>query len=267
MMKFRGWVVIATVLLLAGCDQQALMDRMVPKEDVTYAESLIARFPAHDYDGIIAELDPGVVRENTRAKLTEMAALFPAETPLSTHVVGWSRTMTNDDPAVTRITLEYQYSRTWLLAQLVLKKQGTNTIVDSVYVQPIRDSLEHVNRFTFEGRSAKYYAFFALTIAVPLFVLYALIACIRTPMPRRKWLWVLFMLVGVVRLNLDWTTGAVSLMPLYFLLLGSAAFKSGVAGAWVLSTSLPLGAILFMLRRRRWLEKAEATEDDEEDDA
>lgn len=266
-MKFRIWMALALALLsgllLAGCNQQALIDRMVSKQDLAYAENLFASFPAQDYDGIIAQLDPAVVDANTRAKLQQMAALIPYQKPVSAHVVGVYISKEVGKPAVTRLSLEYQYPYSWLLAQLTMTKQGGKTMVESVYFQPLNESLEQHNRFTLSGRSPKYYAIFALAIAIPLLSVYALIACLRTPMPRLKWLWLLFILAGFMQLSLNWTTGALAFNPAHIQLLGAGALKAGVAGAWVFTISLPLGAILFLLRRKHWIELAQEKEDAE----
>jgi hypothetical protein len=89
-----------------------------------------------------------------------------------------------------------------------------------------------------------------LTCAEALFCLYAFVLCLRTPIARYKWLWVLFTLVGVTTLRFDWSSGHFAFVPL------SAQFLFGVSatatpyGPWVLSVSIPLGAIWFLAKRR-----------------
>jgi hypothetical protein len=60
----------------------------------------------------------------------------------------------------------------------------------------------------------------------------------------------LFILFGVGNFALDWTTGEWQFAPLHVHLL-SASVSANLYGPWVLSVSVPLGALLFLWRRRR----------------
>lgn len=98
-----------------------------------------------------------------------------------------------------------------------------------------------------------------LAILVPLFTLYALILCIRTKIEKKKWLWVIFVLAGIASFSVDWTTGQWRIVPLSFQLLGAGA-SAPPYGPWVISVSLPLGAIIFLLKRKRLSEQQCHTE-------
>jgi hypothetical protein len=98
---------------------------------------------------------------------------------------------------------------------------------------------------------------FVSSIIVPLLIIAAVVLCIRTPVPKRKWLWILFILMGVVRFKLYWTDGNLSIIP-GLQLLGAGYVRIGLLGPWFLSASLPIGAIAFLLRRRKWLAQANA---------
>jgi hypothetical protein len=66
----------------------------------------------------------------------------------------------------------------------------------------------------------------------------------------RKWLWILFIALGFLKLQLNETTGAWTIQPLYFLLLGAGFTKAAPATPLFLSVAFPLGAVLFLLKRR-----------------
>ena len=62
------------------------------------------------------------------------------------------------------------------------------------------------------------------------------------------------MLIGIGKLSMNWTTGAVGVQPLQFQLLGAGIFRAGGPYLpWIVSVSLPIGAIAaqFKLWRRR----------------
>lgn len=84
-----------------------------------------------------------------------------------------------------------------------------------------------------------------------MFILVTLVACIRTKMRRRKWRWILFVLVGGVSLSLNWTTGEIGFSPLSVRLLGASAMTTSAYSPWIVSISFPLGAAMFWLKRRK----------------
>ena len=68
---------------------------------------------------------------------------------------------------------------------------------------------------------------------------------------RLKFLWFLFIIVGVGKLTMNWTTGQLTTHPLAFQLLGASYFRPGLYGPWLFSASWPLGAVIFYFRRKR----------------
>lgn len=77
---------------------------------------------------------------------------------------------------------------------------------------------------------------------------------VRRPL-RGKWLWVLFILAGVGRLMVNWTTGRGAVHVLAVQLF-SASAASVSYGPWIVAVSVPLGAVGFLLRHR--LERAQS---------
>jgi hypothetical protein len=55
--------------------------------------------------------------------------------------------------------------------------------------------------------------------------------------------WALFALVGVAPITLNWTTGALQVQPIAFLILSFAFVRTGF-GPWMLSVAFPVGAIV-----------------------
>lgn len=251
---------LVAVVLLAGCSQQTFFERMMPKADVEFAKGYLALFPAGDFAAIQRQIDPGLQDPQLRPKLEQIAKLFPKEAPKSVNVVGW-QTMSSGDTTEVNLTFEYEYSHTWILANEVHVRTGNEIVVKGIHAQVLKESLKETNRFTFAGKGPVHYGVLAAAIAVPLFILYVLVLAIRTPIPKRKWLWILFIIVGFVQISLDWSTGKLNVNPLYFQAFGAGFSKAGPYAPVLISTSIPLGAIIFLLRRKKWLaQPAEATE-------
>jgi len=199
--------VVALLALLAACDQQALFDKFVPKEEALISRQFLTSLAARDFAAVEQQLDPSLKSPDLRAKLEQVADQFPMNSPTEVQVVG-ANMLTTAQKSTYNLTFQYTYPSKWLLANVVLQRQGNQVTVAGVHVNPLSDSLQSVNRFTFQGKGIVHFIFVALAVAIPVFVLYALVACIRTPIARRKWLWVLFILVGLVQFSLNWTDGA-----------------------------------------------------------
>lgn len=248
---------LLAALTLVGCDQQAIFDKLIPENEAEYSKNYLALFPVHDFDAIEAKTDPKLKDSTLRAKLVQIADMFPPDKPKDIRVVG-ANTFTNSTSSKFNLTFQYEYPTKWLLANVVLEKTGDMLVVTGVNVQPLKDSLENINRFTFDGKSIGHYMVFLAAIVVPIFILVSLVFCIRTPIPKHKWLWILFVLCGFIQFSLDWTTGAFNINPLSFQLLGAGFIKPSPFGAVVISVSLPIGALIFFLRRKQWQSQSPA---------
>lgn len=246
-MRYSIFIAVVVLALIAGCDQASMLKAMTPSADEQAAKSYIDLLRRHEFEKIERDIDPEIRTPNLHETLMEMAALIPAQDPITVKVVGAN---TFKSPSIYRsnITFEYQFSDKWLLANVaVQKKDGVSTIV-GFNVNNLSDSLENLNKFKLAGKSMGRYAVLAGTVLIPLFSLYALVLCARTKMPKRKWLWIIFILFGVGKLTVNWTTGQWGFMPLSVQLFSAGAFAP-LYGAWTFSISLPLGAIWFLLRR------------------
>jgi hypothetical protein len=157
----------------------------------------------------------------------------------------------NGSTTYVNLTLEYRFSQRWLVAALALHRTDTMRTIDGLNVQPTVDSQEHLNRFTFSGKGLRNYVMLASTVVVMVFIVGTLVTLWRTRVPRRKWLWALFVAIGIGQVTLNWTTGGIAIQPLQVSLLGAGFSRPGLYGPWFLSLGVPIGAVIFLLRRRQ----------------
>lgn len=244
-------------LVLAACDQEAMFEKFVPREETALAKQVISHLAARDYASVEAQLDPSLRSPDLRSKLEEIAKQVPSGEPTNVRTVG---AHTNSANSVTsfNLTFEYQYKDSWLLANAVLERRNGNVVVQGIHLTPRTRSLEAENAFTLAGKSALHYAVLALAVVIPLLVVCALVACVRTKVPKRKWLWLLFVAVGLVQFQFNWTTGAWDIQPLSFALLGAGFFKAGPVAPYVFTLAFPLGALVFLGKRRSFVQRVNA---------
>ncbi len=157
------------------------------------------------------------------------------------------------------LALQYEYPNNWLLVRIALYLKDGETQVKGLHVEPLEASLAATNRFTFEGKGAAHYVFFALGILIPIFTLWVLVLCFRTPIPKRKWLWLVFVALGFGQVTLNWSTGQIASGFAHVSLLGAGIWRGGPVAPWGISLSFPLGAVTFLRRRRRWLSAPQKT--------
>ena len=176
--------------------------------------------------------------------------MLPSAPPSSVKTVG-AHTFTSASGVTYRLTLEYAYPDSkWLLVSTVLERRNGKLLLAGIHFQPLSQSLETTNRFTFEGKGPLHYVVLALAILVPLFVLYVLVVCAKARPLKRKWLWLIFIALGVVQFSLNWTTGTWELKPLSLSLLGAGFWQAGPSAPVILTIALPLGAIVFLVKQR-----------------
>jgi hypothetical protein len=249
--RYWSWIALFLLIAVAGCNQSHLSDKLDP-EGITFAKTYFDLLRHGQYEQIEEVLDPSINGLGIREKLAGMAALVPTEDPVSVKTIGQNvscRQKTCDD----NVTLEYEFPSRWLLVNVLIRKEGADSSLISFHLQPISESLEKTNKFTFKGKGFSQYVIFSLAVFFPCLTLYALVLCIRTKMRGRKWPWILFILLGVGRIWVLWTTGQCDFNLLFIQLLSAGAFAQAYR-PWVVSVSLPLGAIVFLLFRYSLIE-------------
>lgn len=242
-------VVLGLLVLLAGCDQKAMLDKFTPKEESAIAQRVLSDVIAKNFSVVDSQLDPSLRTQATRDALEKMAEAFPTTQAAAVNIVG-AETRTLNGVTTYNLTYEYAYPNKWLLANVMLQRKDGQLRIIGLHAYPESQSLAETNAFRFAGKSVTHFVVLGLTIAIALFVLYALVVCFRTPIAKRKWLWLLFVALGFVQFFFNWTDGSFTIRPLSIALLASGFYRSGPYAPIILSSSIPVGAIVFMLRRR-----------------
>lgn len=258
-MRVFRYFLISTFLLLAGCNSSKLLEKMAPKQDVALAKHYIDDVKTGRFSEIQSNLDPSIHSGDIDAVFTKMSSAIPAGSPIDVKIVG-VRIGEFSASKVVDLTFEYSYPENkWVVSNVAFKEQDGKKTIIGIHVYQLPDSLEHLNRFTLYGKSAWHYVFFAMAIIVPLFIVFTLIKCIQEKEMKRKWLWVIFIIFGFVEFVINWTTGQMTLKPIAIGLFGAGAISQPY-GPWMVSVYIPVGAMLFWLRRMRRFRNAGRTE-------
>lgn len=252
-MKHRLAMLLLAVVAAFGCSPNDFlrntMNRMAPDDDEALAKECLSAIRSRDFRTIEAQFNPEFLKPGAESTLMEIADVLDHGEPLSLELVGCN---VNSSPETRRsyLTYQYQFTNSWVLAALVIDTTDSRKMVSGLHVNPIPKSVGELNAFTLSGKGIQHYVLLLLAIAVPIFIIWTLVLCARTKI-RKKWLWIIFILAGIAKLNLNWTTGEIGLQPIAFLIPGAAMAKMGLYAPWILTVSFPLGAILFLIKRRK----------------
>lgn len=250
-------VLVLACLGIASCDQQKLIDRFTPKAEAAVAKAAIDDLRHGNIDAVEAKLVPDEKDDPaTDAKLRQLVAYFPSVDPVSMTTVG---ARINDVNGVrhVQLTYEYRFDKAWVVTEIALVKSGDRILIEGIHLNRNEQSLAGMNAFSLHGKGMACWLMAGLTFALPLFCIFVFVLCLRTPMRGRKWLWAVFTLLGVGTVHLVWTTGEFSISLLSVELLSASAMQMG-SGPWTLGVSFPLGAVIFLARRRELMRRAAA---------
>jgi hypothetical protein len=240
---------VAICPLLTSCiDQKAFIQRIVPHEDDLLARQMIESLRVGDYDKANAELDSSLQGPSTDEALHKLHDLLARGDILEIEIVGCNITLIGEKH---RSDLSYQvhFPAHWIFGDVVIDTQDGSRTISGIHFHEISKSLESLNQFSLEDKSITHYAVFASCILIPIFILYALIVCIRSSV-RRKWLWIIFIIFGITQISFNWTTAAWNFKPLSIQLFGSG-YSSGLYAPYIFKFGFPVGAVVFLTFRGR----------------
>ena len=261
-------VLLSCLIFIVGCDfkenLRKQLAKFTPEEADKFARSYIDILLKGDIEKAEELLDPRGVNSKTQSQLQEVVNLLDKGELVSIEIIGVNvlrtKDRTRDSKVRVRNTLTYQlqFKDAWLLAIVTVFDATENKKIYSFQVKSIPRSLEEINAFTFSGKSFRHYIIPLIAIGIPIFIIYTIVLCIRTRM-KRKWLWIIFMLFGFGRYSFNWTSGQMGFTPIAIQLIATSVFRGGPYAPWIIYISVPIGALAFILKRRK-IKKRESVE-------
>jgi hypothetical protein len=257
-MLARFWLLLVLAILLPGCGNMgksvydAMIQKLVAKDDDDQARLFVEAVRKNDFDAAKTLLSPKVPKDNLDQGLRDLHMTLDQGEPVEMKLIGFrSNTFVSLKESTSRENLTYQiqFRDVWVVGDVLLDKDEIATFVLGAHFQRIPNSLDVLNQFNLVKWTPAHYVVLAFTVIIPVFILTALVVCIRTKV-RRKWLWIIFILLGVGAVHFDWTTGAFSYQIFHLNLFGVGVMATSPYSPWIFELGFPLGAVIFLLRRR-----------------
>ncbi|MBL9206807.1 MAG: hypothetical protein JNN01_17085 [Opitutaceae bacterium] len=250
MMTRKLLVVLPVLAVILGCSPFKL-ETFVDDTKEAKATHFIQKIIDGKFEEIEDALEPSLKTKITSGVLQQMRNTLGTTQPKETNLIGFNTHTHNREPTRYNFYYQYGYGNRWNIVNIAFRTlPGGRDEIIALYVNsPTNRSLQEINRFTLKGKGAVHYVFLAGCVLTPLFVLFTLVASARTRFKGRKWPWIVFILFGIFQFTLNWTTGEVGYRLLNIQLFGSGMFTAGIYAPWFLSLSLPIGALLFWIKR------------------
>jgi hypothetical protein len=261
MLGARATTVLLPLTLLAvsvpaACSAPDL-ETFAARPDTVEARRIADTLAHGDVAAVAARLDESQRTPDPENSLKLLAAQFPQRSPIDVRLVGYQthavKVVGGSATTVSNVTFESRYDGSYVVTNVVLRSvdDGERRII-GLHAQALRDSLGVLNAFSLGNKGFVHYVFLLVMSAVAVTVLTALVSWFRRRhVTRRKWWWLLAILVGPFKLSINWSTGALAIQALTIQLFGVSAVRDGLVGPWILSFSIPAGAIAFMINARR----------------
>jgi len=239
---------VLALLGLTGCGW--LIDRMAPDE-VQNGKSYFEEIRQRQIDQILQSFDPSYDKDQLRSQLGNVLALVPQGVPLGVKTLGASTECKASGVCTKLIILEYKYPDRWILFRVTVSNQSGQDAITNLTVQPESLPLASMRRFSLRGKGLPNYYILLIALLSVGISIYALVLCIRAPIQKRKWLWIVITILGIGKLGVEWSSGELwSKIPYLSILPLGWGFDSESPFVYA---SLPAGAILFLVLQRRLL--------------
>jgi hypothetical protein len=239
---------LAGMLVLGGCRAPTIDSVLSPADDA-FAKDYLRMLGRGDIDRAEAMVSAELRDENTWVELRKMAAILNRGDPDFIEPIG-VQVHTTPSSRIVNISYQLRYDREWYTANVAKSAHSGMVTVQGVSVQPSPGDLRELNRFTVRGAGGRHVGVLLLALLSISSAVAAAIAALRSTIPK-KWAWAALALVGVGTVQLNWATGAMSALPLHFLLLGAGFTKGSEFSPWIISAAFPLGAVITWRRIRR----------------
>ena len=240
----RLLVFLGASLLLASC-------QVTTPDPATYqaAHSAFDELRRGDFATLNRQLAPNLKMADAPAKLTQLRQIIPMEPIRSRRAVGSRLLLHPGGEDAVDITEEYDFGDRKLLWNTHLHR---GSVADPWEVQGFQATNSTVkelaaNNFTLRGKTPAQYLFLMATVLSPVLMIMALARVIRTKGLRRKWLWGIAAFLGLFSFQMNWATGQIFATWGTVQLLGAGATRGDSAfAAWVLTMTIPIGALLIL---------------------
>lgn len=252
--KLLAVLLILTSLCLTGCSvmQENILKLVADQTAKAGTDVLAAQFVdgllANDAEAALSAMCSEVTMAQMLSAFPQMRAMLP-DTDEYTLVPTYFSTNTNS--GITTIDVEFTLTMGDQVFCLTTRQMTGYERLTNIHIQPAEaDAMPSTADAKPIDLDAADIAVMLLSLACAVFITWALVDCIRHKM-KRKWLWILLILLADVSLTLLLSGGNLGLQLHFGLFVPMYSFARTAQGGFTLQVGWPIGALVYMLRRRK----------------
>jgi hypothetical protein len=236
------------LLVLINCKTKDI-SVLIKDDEKNFAERILALFNNGQTDSLYALLDNQLKTSQTYETIGKLKCLLP-NTPLqSRQFLKFSR-FVSKSYSQTALRIQDNYSSNSALYEISFKKAGDTLTIQNFRLNLVSPENRISLKVLLKTLTPVRFAFGFLMMTIPLFIIATLILLLFSKGIKKKWLWFIFMFLGFVQFKLNWFAGSMNTNLLSFQFLGAGFFSEGDYGPLWISFSLPLGSIIFLIKRK-----------------
>ncbi len=228
----------------------------VPNDEMALANRTIDAVQRRNFPLAVSLIEPRY-RPTSNDVLEKMAAVFPKEKPVRSLVTNYATQIRVSTDALSQHTITLGIRHAYangsaMQFDFVFFRGAKSLSVGGAQFNYVPPQAAQINDITLASlNTTGRMAAVATGLLLDLFAFVTFCVCFAGPGPRWRWrwLWLLLTLVGIVRLNVNWTTGQSYLQIVSFVLPPFGFSRASLAGPWFMWFSFPIGAIVYWIRR------------------
>lgn len=261
---------IALLLLLSGCKDESNYRNAIPQPVLRTTDGFLDNLIQGNAEPATKVLIPELRNKEGEKLVSDGIAAFKTSPILSSSPYEIVLYGINGEIFGSHYEITYQMERKngWLLVHVGLDDvKGQFLGITSLDFRYIPISLQELHAFTFVNKPWKHYAVLAVCggIIALVAVSFVLLLRTKTEKPWIRWAWGFLILIGMVRVTFNWTSGEFALYPtggvgdqvLYHMGFVVNIIHYSPYEPWYIQFLLPVGAIVFLWRRKALIAMAE----------
>lgn len=214
---------------------------------------LLVNIQKKRYKEIEPKFDQSLLKDDSLTEgLDSINKLIPEGDIKTITTVGINyEVLTTENYTVEKVSTinEVIYQKSEIVVEMLHYKVGDTIKVLGFRVYP-KQEIKDFFKAGFTNATLSAYITIFFSVFTLILIVTALILCINNDNLSRKWLWIIFVILGFVGFDFNWTTQTFQYSLLSFRIFGVGWFKAGCYSPLILSFSIPVGAIFYLYKYR-----------------
>jgi len=223
-----------------------------PKYVDNYSRKFVSIIKDKSVDSTLLYVSKDLQTQNSKEFFLKVSADIKFKQQEEVKILGYNVTTawnTNQKSSKVYTTdYEFKYDNWYYAFSISVLELDNNLSVIGFNANKFIKPIEEINSFSFSNVGLVHIIFIIIVVTIIGFIIFSVINIVKSAV-KKKWLWILISLIGFCGLSFNWTTGDINFQFFTIKILGIGFSKSGVASPWFLSLTVPIGAIIYWIKK------------------